>query len=134
MDPLPFWNRGRTILIGDAAHAMTPNQGQGANQSLEDAEAFRLLDGSVGKDEVQEVLGRIDAIRRPRANKVLTDTRSMGAGLEARMANMDFNCGYEGVLSVVGREGEVKVSRENGVDGKVNGSVDGTTVARQEIC
>lgn len=28
---------GRVILIGDAAHAMTPNMGQGASQAIEDA-------------------------------------------------------------------------------------------------
>jgi salicylate hydroxylase len=28
------------ILIGDAAHAMLPTQGQGASQAIEDAEAL----------------------------------------------------------------------------------------------
>lgn len=31
------WGRGRIALIGDAAHAMLPNAGQGASQSFEDA-------------------------------------------------------------------------------------------------
>ena len=36
-DPLPRWGRGRVTLLGDAAHPMTPNLGQGAGQALEDA-------------------------------------------------------------------------------------------------
>ena len=31
------WGRGRVQLIGDAAHAMVPNAGQGACQAFEDA-------------------------------------------------------------------------------------------------
>ncbi|HEV2034398.1 MAG TPA: FAD-dependent monooxygenase, partial [Candidatus Dormibacteraeota bacterium] len=34
------WSRGRVTLVGDAAHPMTPNQGQGACQALEDAVAL----------------------------------------------------------------------------------------------
>lgn len=33
----PPWYRGRVILIGDAAHAVTPHMGQGAAQATEDA-------------------------------------------------------------------------------------------------
>ncbi|GAA3200644.1 FAD-dependent monooxygenase [Actinocorallia longicatena] len=35
--PLPTVHRGRTVLLGDAAHPMTPNLGQGACQAIEDA-------------------------------------------------------------------------------------------------
>lgn len=33
----PPWYRGRTVLIGDAAHATSPHCGQGAAQAIEDA-------------------------------------------------------------------------------------------------
>src|SRR5882762_9148218 len=38
--PARSWSRGRVTLTGDAAHPMTPNQGQGACQALEDAVAL----------------------------------------------------------------------------------------------
>jgi 2-polyprenyl-6-methoxyphenol hydroxylase-like FAD-dependent oxidoreductase len=34
---LYHWSQGRVTLLGDAAHAMTPNLGQGACQAIEDA-------------------------------------------------------------------------------------------------
>ena len=35
--PISKWTDGRLVLIGDAAHATTPNLGQGACQAIEDA-------------------------------------------------------------------------------------------------
>jgi 2-polyprenyl-6-methoxyphenol hydroxylase-like FAD-dependent oxidoreductase len=35
--PRTRWGRGRVTLLGDAAHTMTPNLGQGACQAIEDA-------------------------------------------------------------------------------------------------
>ncbi|MFI1393974.1 FAD-dependent monooxygenase [Streptomyces sp. NPDC020681] len=37
IDPLPAFHRGRTVLVGDSAHAMAPTLGQGGNQAVEDA-------------------------------------------------------------------------------------------------
>jgi 2-polyprenyl-6-methoxyphenol hydroxylase-like FAD-dependent oxidoreductase len=38
---LPTWSRGRLVLLGDAAHAMSPQLGQGVNMALIDAMALR---------------------------------------------------------------------------------------------
>ena len=35
--PLKRWHTDRVVLMGDAAHAMVPHQGQGANTTIEDA-------------------------------------------------------------------------------------------------
>ena len=37
---MPSWHRGRTVLVGDAAHAMSPQLGQGVNMALMDAQAL----------------------------------------------------------------------------------------------
>ena len=41
-DPIVGWSRGRVTLLGDAAHPMTPNLGQGGCQAIEDAVVLDL--------------------------------------------------------------------------------------------
>lgn len=62
--------------MGDAAHAMTPHQGQGGTQAVEDAEAFRLfLQPNVSREDVPNLLKDFDAVRRPRASTIQDNTR-----------------------------------------------------------
>ncbi|WP_371785606.1 FAD-dependent monooxygenase [Streptosporangium subroseum] len=70
-EPLPAFATGRIALLGDAAHAMTPDLGQGASQAFEDAAALTLHLSGAGPAEVAERLLRYDAQRRPRANRLM---------------------------------------------------------------
>jgi 2-polyprenyl-6-methoxyphenol hydroxylase-like FAD-dependent oxidoreductase len=68
--PLERWHRGRVVLIGDAAHAMLPHQGQGANQTIEDAVLLADLLADAGRDGVGRALAHYEAVRRPRTRRV----------------------------------------------------------------
>ncbi|WP_369138669.1 FAD-dependent monooxygenase [Modestobacter versicolor] len=80
--PLPTFRRERCVLLGDAAHAMTPDLGQGANQALEDAATLVALLRSPHRD-VGTVLGQYDRLRRPRTQAVARRARSVGAVAQA---------------------------------------------------
>jgi salicylate hydroxylase len=60
------------VLLGDAAHAMLPHQGQGANQTIEDAAVLAAeLDGATGIPAgIPAALGRYAARRRVRTRQV----------------------------------------------------------------
>ncbi|MEO3870642.1 FAD-dependent monooxygenase [Nonomuraea sp. B12E4] len=66
--PLPAFHRGKVALLGDAAHAMTPNLGQGACQAIEDAIVLAHL---VGADEVPAALAAYTAARLERTMKIV---------------------------------------------------------------
>ena len=51
-DPLPSWTKGRLTLLGDAAHAMLPHLGQGANQSIEDGMALATILANTDRSSV----------------------------------------------------------------------------------
>ncbi|MCE9672508.1 FAD-dependent monooxygenase [Myxococcus stipitatus] len=64
----PRWWDARTVLLGDAAHAVTPNLGQGAGLAIEDAAALAQLLATMGP--TQEALSRYESLRRPRAERI----------------------------------------------------------------
>jgi salicylate hydroxylase len=68
--PLARWSAGRVVLIGDAAHAMLPHQGQGANQTIEDAVLLAALLADAAPGDVGAALARYEAERRPRTRRV----------------------------------------------------------------
>ncbi|MEY9485355.1 2-polyprenyl-6-methoxyphenol hydroxylase-like FAD-dependent oxidoreductase [Streptomyces calvus] len=74
--PLPTYTVGRIALLGDAAHAMTPNLGQGACQALEDAVTLAAALGT--GPTVEAALARYDAERRPRSQAVAQAARQAG--------------------------------------------------------
>ncbi|KAI5122975.1 hypothetical protein M0805_006854 [Coniferiporia weirii] len=78
--PLATYVRGRVALLGDAAHGMLPHLGAGAGQALEDALVLvRLLGHSkTTGDNVEAVLRKYDAMRRPRANATLSGSTKAG--------------------------------------------------------
>ncbi|MFD6683641.1 FAD-dependent oxidoreductase [Micromonospora parva] len=67
--PLPSYVRGRVALLGDAAHAMTPNLGQGAGQAIEDAVVLGAVCAN-GAEGLPAALGAYDEQRRPRSQAV----------------------------------------------------------------
>jgi 2-polyprenyl-6-methoxyphenol hydroxylase-like FAD-dependent oxidoreductase len=62
---LPTWTRGTVALLGDAAHAMEPNLGQGAAQTIEDADA--LLVALRANGELSNALAAYATARHRRA-------------------------------------------------------------------
>jgi 2-polyprenyl-6-methoxyphenol hydroxylase-like FAD-dependent oxidoreductase len=73
---LPVWSRGRTLLIGDAAHATSPHAGQGASLALEDA--MRLGKLMSLDQELRLTFQNFEAERRPRAEKIVALARRNG--------------------------------------------------------
>lgn len=76
---LDTWFRGRAVLIGDAAHAVTPHAGQGCNITIEDAEALAyLLSDAEPGDHMQPILQKFMGLRKDRAEFVRRRSREMG--------------------------------------------------------
>ncbi len=82
--PLPAHTVGRIVLLGDAAHAMPPNLGQGACQALEDA--VTLAASLRAETTVEAALARYDAERRPRSQAVARAARQAVAQAVAQAA------------------------------------------------
>ncbi|NRP18835.1 3-hydroxybenzoate 6-hydroxylase 1 [Ensifer adhaerens] len=94
------WQSGRkTVLIGDAAHAMTPFAAQGAAMAIEDA--HELAACLAGSGDIGQALGAFEAKRRPRIAQV---RRRAAFNRFAYHARGPFRLGRNIVLSMKGPE------------------------------
>jgi 2-polyprenyl-6-methoxyphenol hydroxylase-like FAD-dependent oxidoreductase len=80
-DPLEGgWGQGRVTLLGDAAHPMTPNLGQGASQAIEDAVVLAryLAPAARGEEDVEGALRRYEGERSERTAQIVRRSRNIG--------------------------------------------------------
>ncbi|UFH32637.1 FAD-dependent monooxygenase [Chryseobacterium sp. C-71] len=74
--PIPKWFAENLCLIGDAAHATTPNMGQGACQSIEDAYVIGKL---LEKDKnFNSVFEEFQKIRRKKVDHIVNTSWKIG--------------------------------------------------------
>jgi salicylate hydroxylase len=94
MDPLKTWVKGRTILIGDAAHpstprfdcsthelttcAVLPHRAGGALSAIEDGEALGVFLRGVDRAGVSAALHRVHRVRAARAADFQAKSRADG--------------------------------------------------------
>ena len=78
---LPHWSRPPVFLAGDAAHAMTPNLGQGANSAMVDALVLVRLFAEVlaAGGTLEQVAGRYERLRRRFVTGIQRAARQGGA-------------------------------------------------------
>ncbi len=76
LKPISKFAYGRILLIGDAAHATTPNMGQGACQAIEDA--VILADELSAQDKVESAFLAFEKRRLPRTHFIVNGSWQMG--------------------------------------------------------
>jgi 2-polyprenyl-6-methoxyphenol hydroxylase-like FAD-dependent oxidoreductase len=74
--PLHRWGEGRITLLGDAAHPMTPNMGQGACQAIEDAVVLAACLHNTSDREV--ALRAYEEERMKRTATIVKRSRAIG--------------------------------------------------------
>ncbi|KAI9066575.1 FAD/NAD-P-binding domain-containing protein [Trametes sanguinea] len=88
---LESWHKGRTVLLGDAAHPTSPHLGQGANQAFEDIyHLVRLLvkynpeAGEPSTELLSQIFTEYESARIPRTSTLVKRAREQG---EIRVVN-----------------------------------------------
>jgi len=75
LKPTSIWYKNNVCLIGDAAHATTPNMGQGACQAIEDA---FVLSECLDKYGITEAFSKYQKLRLPKAHQVVKASWVLG--------------------------------------------------------
>ena len=85
LKPIDKWQNENVCLVGDAAHATTPNLGQGACQAIEDAYVLgKLLDNGM---PIENTFKAYEKLRRKKAHTIVSTSWTVGkmAHIENRL-------------------------------------------------
>lgn len=74
--PLPAWSQGRITLLGDAAHATTPNMGQGACMAIESADVLAQCLSKTS--DVESAFQAYETRRKPRTAFITNQSWQIG--------------------------------------------------------
>ena len=78
MSPLQKWNKGRVCLIGDAAHSMTPNMGQGGGQAVEDAYVLAKFFKKLDRQDPERAFILFQAARMKKVSSIIRMSEMIG--------------------------------------------------------
>ncbi|GHF69752.1 monooxygenase [Streptomyces mashuensis] len=106
--PLPAHHRGRTVLVGDAAHPMLPNLAQGGCQAIEDGAVLALLLADAGNDPFA-ALPEYTRRRLPRTTEIVR--RSARVARLATLSSAPARAVRAGAVALAGRLGPALVLR-----------------------
>ncbi|CAG8451594.1 23191_t:CDS:2 [Gigaspora rosea] len=88
---VPPWKNDRIFLLGDAAHAMNPILGLGANHAIQDAELLTKELLNYNNDNLVECIRQYNEQMRTRSSKGVMESRNM-------ILNHKESVGYLGLL------------------------------------
>jgi 2-polyprenyl-6-methoxyphenol hydroxylase-like FAD-dependent oxidoreductase len=83
--PLPQFHFGRVLLLGDAAHATTPNMGQGAGMAVEDAAMLGRCLQEIPHDW-PAAFALFTTRRRPRTTRIVEQSWQLGKAAQLTSA------------------------------------------------
>lgn len=75
LKPTNIWYKENVCLIGDSAHATTPNMGQGACQAIEDA---FVLSECIDKYGITKAFSEYQKLRLPKAHQIVNASWLLG--------------------------------------------------------
>lgn len=73
---LDKWHKDKVVLVGDAAHATTPNMGQGAGQGMEDA--YYLANILAKHNQLEQAVSLFESNRREKVDYVVNNSWRFG--------------------------------------------------------
>ena len=108
LKPIDTWYKGNVCLLGDAAHATTPNMGQGACQAIESALALSIC--LAKENDHQKAFARFQNVRKKKAIQVVAN--SWKVGKLSQTQNPFFNKFRDLVIPLVPKSLTKKQSRD----------------------